>query len=304
MEKHIADFGRYLSVQKNCSEHTVKSYLTDVEQFAEFLKENGAATGSPESVALGSVDPALVRFFLATLYRKNIKKVSIARKIAALRSFFHYLLKEGVLDANPLEAIQAPRYEKHIPSPLSIDEMFSVLGVAFDEDVAGLRDKAILELLYSSGVRLRELTGLNAEDVDLVEGVMRVRGKGRKERLVPVGTPAREALGRYLSVRGAVTDKNGDRPVFTGRGTGRIHPRTVERIVDRYTILCGIAKKVSPHAFRHSFATHLLDMGADLRAIQELLGHESLSTTQRYTAVSVDRLMEVYDHAHPKARGE
>ena len=201
--------------------------------------------------------------------------------------------------------IQAPRCEIHLPSLLSVDEVFDVLGVEFNAEANGLRDCAILELLYSTGIRLRELTGLNMEDMNLDEAILRIRGKGKKERLVPVGKPAQEALKKYVIGSKTKLDISHpkDVPVFMGRQRERIHPRTVERIVDKYAALCGIRKKISPHAFRHSFATHLLGMGADLRTIQELLGHESLSTTQRYTSVSVERLMEVYDQAHPRARG-
>ena len=305
MDEAITAFRDYLEQQKSRSVHTRDGYVRDVTQFQTFLIEKNLW---PETGAKGKmdwIDPGMVRHFLASLYHRNIKKVSISRKVAALRSFFDYLKKEGLVENNPLEMIQAPRTEKHIPTFLSIDEMFCLLGIEFASDEKGHRDRAILELLYSSGIRLRELTDLNREDIDLQEGMMRVRGKGKKERLVPVGGPAREALKSYLILRMKRVESGVERaiPLFTGKCGTRIHPRTVERIVDKYAALGGIGKKISPHAFRHAFATHLLDMGADLRAIQELLGHESLSTTQRYTAVSVDRLMEVYDRAHPKARG-
>jgi integrase/recombinase XerC len=305
VQKAIEEFGNYLEHHKSSSVHTRKSYLTDVRQFVEFLVEKNYIKEPADRDALEAIDPSIIRYFLATLYRRKLKKVSVSRKIAALRSFFDFLVREGRIGVNPVDMIQAPRVESHIPTFLSVDEMFCVLGVAFEDGVTGLRDRAILELLYSSGIRLRELTGLNLEDMNLDEGMIRVRGKGKKERLVPVGSPAQASLRCYLAGRAMAsgTSKIGECPVFTGRKEERIHPRTVERIVDKYTKRCGIQKKISPHAFRHSFATHLLDMGADLRVIQELLGHESLSTTQRYTSVSVERLMEVYDRAHPKARG-
>lgn len=305
MEQLISDFGKYLAFQKNCSLHTQKSYETDVKQFAEFLREKNYIAESSGEIAIHEIDPGVVRFFLASLYHRKIKKISIARKIAALRAFFDFLMRQGCITANPVELIQAPRCEKHIPSFLSVDEMFAVLGMAFDQGIKGKRDQAILELLYSSGLRLRELTGLNMDDMNLDEGILRIRGKGNKERLVPMGTPAMNAIRNYISLNreNIIQESPWEGPVFTGRQGARIHPRTVERIVDKYATSCGIQKKISPHAFRHSFATHLLDMGADLRTIQELLGHESLSTTQRYTTVSVERLMEVYDQAHPKARG-
>ena len=305
MEKAIADFADYLEMQKGYSVHTRKAYVTDIEQFRAFLRETGDRPKGDGAIDLDRIDPGVVRHFLASLYRGNIQKISISRKVAALRSFFAFLLREGRVAVNPLELIQAPHYEKHVPVFLSVDEMFAVLGVKMEDGETGLRDRAILALLYSSGIRLRELTGLNAADVNLAEGVMRIRGKGKKERLALVGAPARAALEQYLLLdrEKSVAPGAGEDPVFRGRRGNRIHPRTVERIVDKYAALCGMQKKISPHAFRHSFATHLLDMGADLRTIQELLGHESLSTTQRYTSVSVDRLLEVYDRAHPRARG-
>jgi integrase/recombinase XerC len=305
LEKVLVGFGSHLELRKGCSRHTRNSYMTDVRQFGDFLIKHMGLPQAFSDAALERIDPDMIRHFLASLYRQKIKKVSISRKIAALRSFFDFLEGEGRIKSNPAGLVQAPRHEKHIPVFLSVDEMFSVLGVEVKDDERGRCDRAVLELLYSSGIRLQELTGLNMEDVNLAEGVMRIRGKGKKERLALIGAPAKAALGRYLEVRrfDAAAAGTGRPPFFTGRQGSRIQPRTVQRIVDRYATLCGMQKKISPHAFRHSFATHLLDMGADLRTIQELLGHESLSTTQRYTSVSVERLLDVYDRAHPKARG-
>jgi integrase/recombinase XerC len=268
----------------------------------EFIREK--ALGGP-SVSWANVDPNAVRFFLADLYRKGRNKSSMARKLSALRLFFTYLKKTGLTETNPTDAILAPRGDVHLPAFLSIDEMFHLLGADMGDQTTAARDRAILETLYASGIRLRELTGLNHADVDLEAGMMRIRGKGRKERLALLGEKAKIALGQYLSGRclpGSASPP-GDRPLFLGRHGQRISPRTVERRVDKYAALCGIQRKISPHAFRHTFATHLLEMGADLRVIQELLGHESLSTTQRYTSVSVDHLMEIYDRAHPKGAG-
>jgi len=301
----IEAFGVYLEWQKGYSAHTRKAYVTDIRQFARFLRSKAPGMSSGKE-AWEDIDAGMIRFFLADLYRRTIRKSSISRKIAALRSFFDYLAKEGVVKTNPVEMIQAPKCEKPLPNFLSVDEMFCLLGVHFGEDEKGKRDRAVLELLYSTGIRLRELTGLNREDADLREGIMRIRGKGKKERLVPMGEKASLALRQYLATETSwpQPDALGALPLFSARQGKRISPRTVERIVDRYALWCGIRKKISPHAFRHSFATHLLDMGADLRVIQELLGHESLSTTQRYTSVTVERLMEVYDRAHPRAKGE
>ena len=299
----MQDYADYLEIQKGSSVHTRNSYMTDVKQFVEFLREKEYLPEKGDS-KLDHVDPDMVRYFLANLSRQKIKKVSVSRKIAALKSFFEYLVKTGQVQVNPVAMIQAPRCEKHLPALLSVDEVFDVLGGGFPSGETGIRDRAILEILYSTGIRLRELTGLNMEDMNLDEGILRIRGKGKKERLVPVGKPAQEAVKKYIAISKTKPEiiNPGDIPVFMGRKRERIHPRTVERIVDKYAALCGIRKKISPHAFRHSFATHMLGMGADLRSIQELLGHESLSTTQRYTSVSVERLMEVYDQAHPKAR--
>ena len=247
----------------------------------------------------------MIRSFLGSLYRKKVKKVTLGRKVAALRTFFNYLLREGKVKINPADMVQAPRAEKYIPTFLSVDEVMALLAVHFSQDFPGWRDRAILELFYSSGIRLSELTGLNLGDIDFVQGLMRVRGKGKKERIVPVGQPALIALQQYLEKRAEVcrdSDQGKDNPFFLGSRGKRVNSRSVERILDKAVTLSGINRKISPHALRHSFATHLMDAGADLRSIQELLGHESLSTTQKYTSVSVSRLMEVYDKAHPRAR--
>jgi integrase/recombinase XerC len=245
--------------------------------------------------------------YLATLYKRRLQKTSIARKIAAMNTFFRYLMREGKIAVNPLATVSAPRKDLLMPRHLSVDEVFDLLGDRFKEDVKGKRDRAILEILYSTGIRLSELTALNREDVDFEQALIRVRGKGRKERIVPVGKPALDTLKDYLGKRSAAVEGGSSEerkgPLLTGRNNERINPRTVERIVDKYMRMSGSQKKISPHALRHSFATHLLDSGADLRSIQEMLGHESLSTTQRYTSVSVGRLMDIYDKSHPKARG-
>lgn len=300
---HLIDnYGRYLELEKGYSPHTRAAYTTDVRQFFTFLEEERAKDGKATKDLIHLVDLFILRFYLSHIHQKRMSKATVMRKVAALRSFFSYLAREGIVAANPVEGIQSPRQEKPVPSFLSVDEMFSLLDTPFDEEEKGNRDRAILELLYTSGIRLRELTALNMEDVDLKEGIMRVRGKGKKERLVPIGLPAREAIKAYLKET-AREGETGATPLFIGREGRRINPRTVERIVDKYARRSGV-RKISPHVFRHSFATHLLGMGADLRVIQELLGHESLSTTQRYTSVDVARLMDIYDRAHPRAKGE
>lgn len=308
MDEWIGKFDHYLEVERNLSLHTRKNYLIDLKQFKAYLE---AHSGSPSGMETGlwqRVDSLTVREFLGALYRRKVKKVTVARKLAALRTFFRYLNRKGVLEANPLEVIASPRREKYIPAVLSVDEIFALLNLPFPEDVFGLRDRAILELFYSSGIRLSELTGINEEDMNFSQGLVRVRGKGKKERIVPVGESARKAVLNYLTGKrnGGLREQaapGSAAPLFVNRRQGRISTRSVARILGKYVGLSGLQKKVSPHTLRHSFATHLLDAGADLRSIQEMLGHESLSTTQKYTAVSVNQLMAVYDRAHPKARG-
>ncbi len=307
VEKHarmgdaVRDFGIHIDVERNLSYHTRRNYLSDLRQFREFLLKNGVDKPS-------DVDQTVIRAFLASLYRSKIKKVTVSRKVASLRAFFKFLLREGKIGYNPAQMVQAPKADKYLPSFLSIDEMFSLLKVKFKPDVSGLRDKAIIEFLYSTGVRVGELTGLNVANVDFSNSLVKVRGKGRKERIVPVGSPALFALKDYIGSRpGAEEGKTGSyagSPLFMNRSGLRLTPRSIRRIIDKYIALSGIGRKISPHTLRHTFATHLMDAGADLRVIQELLGHESLSTTQKYTSVSVTRLMEVYDRSHPRAGGE
>jgi len=301
MSDAVRDFGIHIEVERNLSYHTRRNYLSDLEQFREFLLESGMDRPS-------DVDQMVIRAFLASLYRKKIKKVTVSRKVASLRAFFKFLLREGKIRYNPAQMVQAPKADKYLPSFLSIDEVFSLLGVAFDPDVSGLRDRAIIEFIYSVGVRVGELTDLNVADIDFSNNLVKVRGKGRKERIVPIGGPALSALKEYVDSRsvgkGSKNDDYTGSPLFLNRSGSRLSSRSVRRIIDKYIAMSGIGRKISPHALRHTFATHLMDAGADLRVIQELLGHESLSTTQKYTSVSVTRLMDVYDKSHPRAGGE
>jgi integrase/recombinase XerC len=308
MEKAIEEFGAYLATERNLSPHTLRSYLADVRQFRQYLEENSLVP--PDALERGrleAIDHMAVRSFLSSLYRRKVRKVTIVRKIAALRAFFNYLLREGRVRVNPAEMVQAPKAEKYLPTFLPVEEMFSLLNLTFADDAAGSRDRAMLELFYSSGMRVSELTGLNLGDIDFGQSLVKVRGKGKKERIVPVGEQALSSVQQYMAGRNEFLQKRqaseADPPLFLSRSGRRITPRSVARIVDRYVLQSGISKKVSPHTLRHSFATHLLDAGADLRAIQELLGHANLSTTQKYTSVSVAKLMEIYDQAHPKAKG-
>jgi integrase/recombinase XerC len=304
LEQAIDGFGRHLRVERNLSVHTLEGYLNDLDQFRTFLEMPGTPGGAEGAIP---TDPMVIRAFLASLHREKLRKVTISRKVAALRSFYRYLLREGVVAVNPAELIQLPRLEKYIPVVLSADEMLALLQVQFPEDAAGWRDRAMIELFYSAGIRLSELTGLNREDVHFQEGLIKVRGKGRKERIVPFGRPALQAIETYLQKRRELLREGADGKVeealFLSTRGKRMNPRGVARVVERVVRQSGIGRKISPHALRHTFATHLLDAGADLRSIQEMLGHKSLSTTQKYTSVSVSRLMEIYDRAHPRAGG-
>jgi integrase/recombinase XerC len=305
LEQAIDEFGKHMQVERNLSEHTRAGYLTDLKQFRTFLE--GTDFKSVPLTGEIPTDPLVIRSFLASLYREKLRKVTLSRKVAALRSFYRYLLREGVVAVNPAELVQLPRLEKYVPVVLSTDEMLALLQVQFPEDAAGQRDRAMIELFYSAGIRLSELTGLNLEDVHFQEGLIKVRGKGRKERIVPFGRPALLAMEAYLQNRRALLREGaagkGEEALFLSTKGKRMNPRGVARVVERVVRQSGIGRKISPHALRHTFATHLLDAGADLRSIQEMLGHKSLSTTQKYTSVSVSRLMEVYDRAHPRAGG-
>lgn len=297
MNDLIARFDRHLSVERNVSEHTRLAYLRDLRAFRTFLETLPEGRGNGAEV-VRRIDQLLLRRYLALLHKTH-KKSSIGRKLAALRGFFRFLAREGVLDVNPGELVATPRQERYLPKTLSVDEAYALMESGQGGEPLALRDRAIVETLYSCGLRVAELTGLEIGSVDLVEGLVRVLGKGRKERIVPIGHKAREAITRYLETRGEVALKD---PLFLNHRGGRLTPRSVQRNLKRQLLAARVLKNATPHALRHSFATHLLDGGADLRAIQELLGHESLSTTQRYTQVSVDRLMEVYDKAHPRSR--
>jgi integrase/recombinase XerC len=314
----IPQFIHYLTVEKNASPHTCRCYQRDLEGFEGFLKNSGTIPASSAEVEWEKVDRIAIRKYLSFLHRKN-KKSSIARKISTLRSFFKYLNREQMIGSNPVKSISTPKVEKTLPTTLTVDEIFRLMespkslpekgSPAVMEDKR-LRDRAILELLYSSGLRVSELVGLNVSQIDLDLGIVRVMGKGRKERIVPVGKKAVESLNAYLDDRGRmnglrlggrVSGPEGGAPLFINSLGGRLTARSVGRLIKKYTRHSGIFQKVSPHSLRHTFATHLLDAGADIREIQEMLGHSSLSTTQRYTHISMGKLMEVYDRAHPRS---
>ena len=296
----IQQFIHYLSMERNASPHTCRSYQKDLEQFENFLKGSGMALSPMGNIEMGKVDRIAIRRYLGFLYRRN-KKSSIARKLSTLRSFFKYLVREQLTTSNPAKNVSTPKVEKFLPTALTVDEAFRLMespSLSDGRKNQALRDRAILELLYSSGIRVGELVGLNSDQLDLDLGIGKVMGKGRKERIVPIGLKAVEAIKVYLEERG---DFDKEEPLFINTRGGRLTARSVERLVKKYTKCSGIFRKVSPHSLRHTFATHLLDAGADIREIQEMLGHASLSTTQRYTHLTVGKLMEVYDKAHPRS---
>jgi integrase/recombinase XerC len=301
----IQQFMHYLALEKNASPHTCRGYRKDLEGFEDFLKSSGMYLNPTGGVEIEKVDRMAIRKYLSFLHRKN-RKSSIARKISTLRSFFKYLIREQVIPSNPAKSVSTPKVEKTLPTTLTVDEAFrlmespkSIPGTSSEvSKESRVRDRAILELLYSSGLRVGELVGLNFNQLDPELGIVRVMGKGRKERIVPVGVKAIDALKAYLEGRGGLTE---DAPIFVNSSGGRLTARSVGRLIKKYTRHSGIFRKVSPHSLRHTFATHLLDAGADIREIQEMLGHSSLSTTQRYTHVSIGKLMEVYDKAHPRS---
>jgi integrase/recombinase XerC len=306
MKVLIEKFLEYLRIERNASENTLRSYGADLGQFRDFLFSKGLRIDEPTGdIAVDRIDHLAIRSYLSHLYRSH-KKSSLARKLAAQRSFFRYLVREGTLRQSPAEFVATPKQGKTLPKFLPVDQVFSLLNTPEKSSLWGARDQAILEVLYSSGIRVGELVGLSEGDVDYPLGILRVFGKGGKERVVPVGGKALAALQNYLSKRAEVLNRTktdgGKTPLFINPRGGRLTGRSVDRILKRQIRKSGLARKISPHALRHSFATHLLDAGADLRAIQEMLGHVSLSTTQRYTHVSVDKLMEVYDRAHPRAK--
>ena len=302
MNDQIRDYQTYLTSERNVSEHTRMAYIKDVEEYAEFLQKNNFIDNID---GILNVAADTVRAYLGYLFRRKVKKVTVNRKISSLRSFYKFLIRSGKTKNNPAGMIQSSKTEKYMPNFLSVDEMFELLQAWNDTSTAGLRNRAMLELFYSSGLRLGELAGLNVMDLDFDQALVKVRGKGRKERIVPVGAPARQALQEYLAKTKEVRKKNSEdvfnSPLFLNLRGARITTRSIARIVDEATKKSKIGRKISPHALRHTFATHLLNAGADLRSIQELLGHESLSTTQKYTAVNINRMMEIYDKAHPRA---
>jgi integrase/recombinase XerC len=306
MESLIEQFLEHLRYERNLSEHTLRNYASDLEQFVEYLAPADPQTSKRNPPPLEQIDHLTIREWLATLHTAQKKKSSVARKLAALRTFFQFLVREGALEMNPAKLVSTPRLEKRLPKHLSIEETIKFIETPDIETEMGKRDRAMLELLYATGTRVSELTKLDLGDIDFQNKLIRVTGKRRKERIVPFGDPAADALKAYLGIRdrflnaAPVSERDVEAVFLNYQGT-RITTRSVGRMVEKYIRICAGMHNISPHALRHSFATHLLDSGADLRDIQELLGHARLSTTQIYTHVSMEKLIEVYDKAHPKA---
>ncbi len=293
----LEEFLRYLGAERHLSEHTLRNYALDVSQFLEFWEQN--QPGQPLDLATYRH----LRSFLATTL-KGKSKATMARKLSALRTFFKYLQRRGVLDQNPARLAPTPKADKPLPRFLTVDEVFHLLDQAGgDMSFQSWRDRAILELFYSGGLRLSELAGLKLADLEMTEGVVRVWGKGSKERLAFVGKPARMALEAYLPLREQTLRKKNlaEEALFLNRRGGRLSSRGVARVVERWSRIAGLSADLTPHGLRHSFATHLLEGQADLRAVQELLGHASISSTQRYLHINLDYLMEEYDRAHPRS---
>jgi len=289
MEKYIEKFIRYLEIEKNYSPHTILNYRLDLQDFNRFLA----------GTEFEKIDYLALRKYLAVLKEKNLSSRSVGRRLSALRSFFRFLSREGYIKTNPILMLSSPKLDKHLPSFMTEEEVKKLIESAFAKtpnDLSGLRDRAILEVFYSSGLRISEVVGLNVDDVDFISGVLKIRGKGKKERIVPVGEAALGAMKKYLDKKKKETEA-----VFLNKNSRRITTRGVRGIVTKYLHLAGIKPGVSAHTFRHSFATHLLNRGADLRTVQELLGHANLSTTQIYTHLTTEKLKSVYDKAHPHA---
>jgi len=306
LTEHLHEFLRFIALNRNASEHTVRAYESDL---AQFLDHTAAAAGvEPAALRAADLDRAAIRAFLGELHRAGVSRATAARKLAAVRTWLRYLRREGAIDDDPGALVPTPKRDIRMPSHLSESEMDALIGAAGSDEPLGRRDRAILELFYASGLRLSELAGLDLDDVNLSARMVRVLGKGRKERLVPFNASTAKAIRVYLGEREALVrgldrrDARRSNPLFVNYRGGRLTARSIDRLVRRYVAASSARLGISPHALRHSFATHLLQRGADLRTIQELLGHARLSTTQRYTHVNAAQLLDVYRKAHPRAR--
>jgi integrase/recombinase XerC len=301
-QQQIEYFIDTLGSEKGLSHHTCRAYHNDITEFYAFI------SGDRYQVQeVGQVDSVLIRGYLGYLHQHRNKKSSIARKLSSLRTFFSFLVRHGVISDNPTSMLITPKQDKTIPAYLPVDDMFRLLDFFHQDSSFGRRNRAIFETMYSTGIRISELAGLNVRDFDCNRQVIRVLGKGNKERIVPVGRKAIEAVQTYRqllvqekSFCRNKPDLSNNGPLFLNKHGGRLSARSIQRILEKAVQECGLAQPISPHGLRHSFATHMLESGADLRVVQELLGHKSLSTTQKYTHVTIDKLMETYDKAHPR----
>ncbi len=300
MEEALAEFLRHLALEKNASAHTVKSYREDLTQALAFFR---GRLPSGQAALPTQVNARLLRAFLAWLHEQGYAKSTIARRVAAVRSWCRFLCRQGTLKTNPAEGLRTPRQDKNLPHFLGEKDLACLLATPPADTPLGRRDRAILETLYSAGLRVSELTGLDLEDVDLDDGLLTVRGKGKRERLALLGGPARDTLRDWLTARQEMVGQRGrpQQAVFLNKNATRLTSRSVGRLLEKYLAQVGLDPRASPHSLRHSFATHLLDAGADIRSVQELLGHRSLTTTQIYTHVTTHRLQDSYRKAHPRA---
>jgi integrase/recombinase XerC len=315
----IDQFLEYLQAERNFSAHTIRGYSADLDQFARFLAARAAGpdaakmtvedlsridplAGEALNTALLSIEPLAIRSMLAVMRNSGYSRSTIARKLASIRSLYKYLVRTGRLESSPVSVIRTPKQDKRLPQCLDIEQITALLEAPDTTTLLGARDRAILETIYSAGLRISELVGLNIEDLSGGRRILRITGKGRKQRLVPLGSIALEANEHYLQLRRAQFGRSETGPLFINRQGKRLTARSVRRKLDGYLLQAGIPTTVSPHTLRHSFATHMLNAGADLRAVQELLGHESLSTTQIYTHLTTTRLKEVYQRSHPLAK--
>lgn len=297
MDQALAEYLRHLGLERNASPHTVKSYREDLTQAVLFFTEKLGPNARIEQMTT-----RMVRAYLAWLGEQGYAKTTIARRLAAIRSWFRYLCRHGRLVSNPCDGLRAPRQDKKLPHFLTQEEIRRLLGAPQGDDPFAQRDRAILETLYSTGMRVSELVAVDLDDLDLEAGLITARGKGRRERLALLGEPAQRAMHDWLQARAALGERFKKQPaVFLNRRGGRLTTRSVARLLERYLVIAGLDQRTSPHTLRHSFATHLLDAGADIRGVQELLGHRSLSSTQIYTHVSTQRLHDCYQKSHPRA---
>jgi integrase/recombinase XerC len=299
MQDAIARFLQYLKVERNASDLTIKSYREDLNHLVAYLTETGGPCPAPSAIT--TLD---LRGYVASLHEANLAKTTIARHLASLRSFFRFGQRDGWATSNPAKPLRTPRKPRDLPHFLSSDDLARLLEAPPANQTMGLRDRAMLETLYSAGLRVSELVGLNDDDLDNAAGIVRVRGKGRKERLAPLGSYAQKAVDRWLDKRklAAAIAKQPRKPVFTNKFGKRLTTRSVGRLLEKYLKITGLDRRTTPHTLRHSFATHLLDRGADIRSVQELLGHKSLATTQIYTHLSTAGLRKAYEKAHPRAK--